>query len=302
MKARYILAVFCGMLLCEAFLSAQTEEFRFKLYMESLSTGKKDTLELGVGPNGIVGCDYDSALCPVYTDPFFDTMNHIGAFIVDEYMLYSLYRGDTIRVNCPMYLKKRIGKLGVDMNILIPLNECPIRFSWDQSLLQDASVQIPVLTNWIPGYRPDVGQGYYWRPFYVDMSKQSSLEFNFFDKPGATVDSLIYFVYVQDSSMREHAYVYVIVCLGEPDWLTNQRGKAPQELRIIPNPARNTFVWESDALIHSWQVYSVSGKLVCSGRGTDREIDCHQWSPGVYIWRGFDATKAVRCHTRIIKL
>ena len=32
MKAKYVLVVFCGMLLCEA-LSAQTEEFRFKLYL-----------------------------------------------------------------------------------------------------------------------------------------------------------------------------------------------------------------------------------------------------------------------------
>ena len=292
MKAKYILAVFCGMLLCEA-LSAQTEEFRFKLYLESLSSGKKDTLELGVGPNGIVGCDYDSTLCTVYTEPFFDTVEHIGAFIVDDEYYgnwdahYNWWhdQGDTIRVNCPMYLKKRIGKLGYDMVIIYPLSELPIVFRWDQSLLQAPMVQRPVFTNWCSGGRYCVGQGVKWRPLGTYMHSASYCELYGYDIPGTRGDSITYLTYIQDSSGKEHIYMHMFVCLG--DWTLNEQiEEAESYVKVFPNPAKEKFVWKSEIPIKYWQVFSSTGRIMQEGNGQKQEVDCFCWKSGIYYWRG----------------
>ncbi|MDE5575449.1 MAG: T9SS type A sorting domain-containing protein, partial [Bacteroidales bacterium] len=294
MKAKYILAVFCGMLLCEA-LSAQTEEFRFKLYMESLSSGKKDTLELGVGPNGIVGCDYDSTLCTVYTEPFFDTVDHIGAFIVDDERGcrnwdirydWSNERGDTIRVNCPMYLKKRIGRLSNDMVIIFPLSELPIVFRWNQALLQDPMVYRPVFTNWCSGRRYCVGQGVNWKMLGTFMHIASSYELDNYDRPGKRGDSITFLTYIQDSSGQEHAYMHMFVCLGEIDrFSSNQIEKEESLVKIFPNPAKERFVWKSEIPIKHWQVFSQNGRIVIEGNDNQQEIDCQGWASGFYVFR-----------------
>ena len=148
---------------CIAFAFGQ-EEFTFKLYMESLANGKKDTLELGASPNGLTGCDYDSALCPPVLYPFNDTMSHIGAFAVTgepRYFDYE-YNGNNFDTNydppleCPVFLKKRIVPLRYDMVIVFPASAVPIRLSWDSVLLSDPAVASPVLTDFRPSLRWDV--------------------------------------------------------------------------------------------------------------------------------------------------
>ena len=66
------------------FASGQEAEFSFKLYMESLANGKKDTLELGISPDGHIGCDYQNVDADVVFDPFLDQQTHIGAFVTPD--------------------------------------------------------------------------------------------------------------------------------------------------------------------------------------------------------------------------
>lgn len=296
MKAKYILAVLCGMIFSEVFVSAQMEEFRFKLYLESLSSGKKDTLELGIGSNGMVGCDYDSTLCTVYTDPFFDTVDHIGAFVVDDkngcnhwdaYYNWYLEEGDTIRIECPMYIKKRIGKVNEDMVIVFPLAELPIMFSWDQSLFQDTLQSLhPIFTNWCSGRRPDVGQGHKWRAVGVwDMSEVSFYELEAYENPGERGDSITFLTFIQDISGQEHPYMHMFIGLVTTEMLSiSQNGEVESFVKLFPNPAKDRFVWKSGIPIKHWQVFSQNGRAILEGSGQQNEIDCSFWASGLYVF------------------
>ena len=301
MKTKTIISTILGLSLLYGLLPAQTEEFRFKLYMESLANGKKDTLELGVGPDGLVGCVYDSTLCPVYADPFFDTA-HVGAFIVDrEWGTWENKEFDTIRVDCPMYVKKRVGIHGRDMVIVFPLSACPIRFSWNQSLLGYGNVKSPMFTNWFSGRRYDVGQGHHWRPFYLDMSKDSSFELTTFENPGsATYDSLVYLTYIRDSSGQEHAYVHVFVCLGER-FVKNEEPKRMESVRISPNPVRHQLRLESVVPLTSWRIYTTYGQLLREGMESTETINCENLPQGLYILDCEDA-QGGRCFVRFIRI
>lgn len=289
MKAKYILAVVCGMLLCEA-LSAQTEEFRFKLYMESLSSGKKDTLELGVGPNGIVGCDYDSTLCTVYTEPFFDTVEHIGAFIVPDlslaYRYYPFDFGyDTLRVECPVYFKKRIGICKEDITIIVPFSEQPVKVYWDNTLFDNPNLKKPYITTKHPSYRFDVGQGDIWRPVTADLANTSScMPWYWYGEEGTRNDSLEFLCFVPDSVQKEHPYTYVFIRLCD-EILSNNRKEERTPISIYPNPGINYFTWESSVPLRQWRIYSISGKLILSGKGSDTEINCQDWASGIYVFR-----------------
>lgn len=61
--------------------------------------------------------------------------------------------------------------------------------------------------------------------------------------------------------------------------------KAVQPVSIFPNPIRDRFKINSDIELNEWQVYSVSGKLILSGRGADTEINCRDWAAGIYVFR-----------------
>lgn len=299
MKAKHILAVFCGMLLFEAFLSAQTEEFRFKLYLESLSSGKKDTLELGVGPNGygVHDCRYDSTLCSVYTSPFFDTVEHIGAFLVpgveevrEEIQERPLFQ-DIFRVECPIYAKKRISILRSDLVVVFPAKEQPVKVSWDKQQFQNPIVKRPILTNMDEGYRFD----FLIRPFiYRLMSKEDEclINYSFSSSPNSDL-----YTYITDSTGAEHPYIHFYVLLGwtwglewdDPDWwLAIENSNQQASVSVFPNPIHDQFKISSDMELKAWRVYSVAGKLILSGRGIDTEIDCQNWVSGIYVfcWEG----------------
>lgn len=293
MKAKYILAVVCGMLLCEA-LSAQTEEFRFKLYLESLNSGKKDTLEFGVGPNGYGwgghswngwhNCEYDTALCPVYTEPFFDTTEHIGAFIVPGTDGYRRNHYDTLRVLCPFYAKKRIGIVGSDMVAVFPASEQPVKISWDREALRNPIIKTPILTTFESGLRYDVLSGSHWLPIKVIMSDVSECQVGY-DYEGDRHDSLGYCVYIQDSLGGEHPYVYFFILTGQDrhadiDIITQQ-----SSVLIQPNPTQERFSISNDIELKEWRIYSISGKLILSGKGSDTEINCQDWASGIYVFR-----------------
>lgn len=306
MKARYILAVFCGMLLTEVFLSAQTEEFRFKLYMESLSTGKKDTLEFGVGPNGYgwggnywsgwYDCEYDTALCPVYTDPFFDTVEHIGAFIVPGTDGYRDHY-DTLRVLCPFYAKKRIGLLGssiagrqgTDMVAVFPASEQPVKINWDRMALQNPIIKTPVLTTFESGLRYDVIASSQWTPIMVIMSDQSECVVGYDTTRKANDrDSLAMLAYIQDSLGGEHPYVYFFVLTGQNRNVGLNPNTKPSPVSIQPNPVKEHFSIYSDIGLQDWRIYSISGKLILSGEGDVTEINCNGLVSGIYVFHWKD--------------
>lgn len=288
MKAKYILSVFCGMLLFEAFLSAQTEEFRFKLYMESLSSGKKDTLELGVGPRGykVDDCRYDSTLCPVYTSPFFDTAEHIGAFLVpgieDPHHSFQ----DKFRVKCLLYAKKRIGLLGSDLVIVFPAKEQPVKVSWDMKQLQNPIIETPILTNMDEGCRFDALR----RPCVLHlMSEESDCLISY--PVSSSPDSYLY-TYITDSAGEEHPYIHFYVLPGRDrrevfgGWeLATEDFNHQISVSVSPNPIRDRFTISSDMELKEWQIYSVSGRLILSGRDTEREFNCQDWASGLYIFR-----------------
>ena len=290
MKAKYILAIFCGMLFCEAFLSAQTEEFRFKLYLESLSSGKKDTLELGVGPNGyaVHDCRYDSNLCPVYTSPFFDTAEHIGAFVVPA--VKKPYSGEKFRVECPIYGKKRIGLLKSDLVVIFPAKEQPVKVSWDMRLLQDPIIKTPIMTNIDEGGRFDC----HWRlPILLFMSEEDTclIDYSIGEE---WFDSVSLYTYITDSAGREHPYIHFYVLPGwdrklsdlGDDWgLALENSNQQFSVSVSPNPIHNRFKINSDVALKEWRIHSVSGKLILSGKGNDTEIDCQGWASGIYVFR-----------------
>lgn len=297
MKVKYILTIFCGMLLCEA-LSAQTEEFRFKLYMESLSSGKKDTLELGVGPNGykVHDCRYDSTLCPVYTSPFFDTAEHIGAFLVPGVKdPRHSFQDDKFRVECPIYAKKRIGLLGSDLVIVFPAKEQPVKVSWDMQQLQSSIVETPILTNIDEGGRFDCfGR----LPILLlFMSEKDTCLIDYFIEE-EWFDSVSLYTYITDSAGGEHPYIHFYILPGwdrrwvfgdDDDWWNRisieDDIKRQVPVLVSPNPIHDRFKIDSDIALKEWRVYSVSGKLILSGRGNDMEIDCQNWASGIYVFR-----------------
>lgn len=279
--------------LCMA-VSAQTEEFRFKLYLESLSSGKKDTLELGVGPNGMVGCDYDSTLCTVYTEPFFDTAEHIGAFLVPGIREpHPAYRDDKFRVSCPIYAKRRIVLWERDLVVVFPAKEHPVRVNWDMQQLQNPIVETPILTNIDEGGRFDAVH----RPaILLFMSETDSCLIDY-SNYGQWCDSAGLYTYITDSTGVEHPYIHFYVLLGEDrdlgfgdwgdwwNWIGTEDVKRCILVSVSPNPIRDRFKINSDIELNEWQVYSVSGKLILSGRGADTEINCRDWAAGIYVFR-----------------
>ncbi|MCM1168609.1 MAG: T9SS type A sorting domain-containing protein [Bacteroides sp.] len=290
MKAKYILAVICGLLLSEC-LSAQTEEFRFKLYLESLSSGKKDTLELGVAPDGYGwnDCRYDSLLCPVYTDPFFDTAEHIGAFMIPGLQDDGYHN---MRVECPIYAKKRVGLLHSDLTVVFPASEQPVKVSWDKQLLQAPDIQLPILTNVEYGGRFDAFN----RPvLIVIMSEQNACTIDY-SQWGYEFDW--WYTYVLDSADVNHPYIHFYILTGYYDPF-HPDGPNPYEpvsvetmqkgsITVFPNPVQDYLEISGDIDLQEWRMYSVSGRLIRTGIGSEKEVDCRDWPSGIYIlqWAG----------------
>ena len=295
MKSKYILAVSCGMLLCEAFLSAQTEEFRFKLYLESLSSGKKDTLELGVGPNGIVGCDYDSTLCTIYTDPFFDTVDHIGAFIVPELDYAAAYSmcgmdWDPLGVRCAMYSKKRIGRKGIELPIVFPASAQPVKVSWDCHQMKNSIVKIPLLVKLGPRLYSDFFGQLKPEMLHLDMREDASCIIAYQEKPMNYIDSTLSFIYIEDSSGTNRIYHFFSIVLGYQT-ASSETVNENIAISLFPNPAKERFVWESEIPIKHWQVFSQNGKIVVEGNGQEQDVKCFYWKNGIYYWRGIAADR-----------
>lgn len=288
MKAKYILAIFCGMFLCEA-LSAQTEEFRFKLYMESLSSGKKDTLELGVGPNGIVGCDYDSTLCTVYTEPFFDTVEHIGAFIVPELdydAAYSMCGIDwkPLGVRCSMYSKKRIGRNSIELPIVFPASAQPVKVCWECRQMKNPIVKMPLLVKLGPRLYGDFFGQLKPEMLHLDMREDSSCIIAYQEKTMNYIDSTLSFIYIEDSSETNHIYHFFSIVLGYQT-ASSETFNENIAISLFPNPAKERFVWKSEIPIKHWQIFSQNGGIVIEGNGNQQEIDCRNWASGVYVFR-----------------
>ncbi len=303
MKTKTIISTILGMSLLYGLLPAQTEEFRFKLYMESLANGKKDTLELGVGPDGYGwggnepwgvwhDCQYDSTLCPVYTEPFFDTVEHIGAFVVPGTDAFREHT-DTLRVLCPFYAKKRIGLLGVDMVVVLPASARPVKVSWDRELMQSPIVETPILTTFEHRARWD-----------RDASSLSTLKVIMSDKHECEVgkahgisryDSVAALAYIKDSMGGEHPYVQFFILTGQDRHAAVEDKLASSAVEAWPNPVREKFQIRNSVALREWQVYSVTGKRMGTGVRTDTEIDCAAWPSGIYVlyWKAKDGQNGV---------
>ncbi|MBO8433386.1 MAG: T9SS type A sorting domain-containing protein [Bacteroidetes bacterium] len=285
------------------FVSGQ-ESFSFKLYMESLANGKKDTLELGISPNGCTGCDYDSSLCSPVFYPFDDTIAHIGAFAVTgepQYFDYE-YNGNNFDTNydppleCPVFLKKRIVPLRYDMVIVFPASAVPIRLSWDSVLLSDPTVASPVLTDLRPSLRwdiIDIGSNYKeW------MSECSSFTIGGYGWGWSGVPAL---TSIYDSAGNRHRYQYCFIQLGLDRTATNEIEKeCPNVIKIIPNPVTESFTFYSDMTLQTWRVFNIAGQIIASGAGSQSQVDCHGWNKGLYIFEGI-SPQMQKYHVKFIK-
>lgn len=290
MKVKYVLAVFCGLFLFETFLPAQTEELRFKLYLESLSNGKKDTLELGVGPNGLAGCVYDSALGLVYAEPFFDTVEHIGAFVVPELdydAAYSMCAMDwqPLGVRCSMYSKKRIGRSSVELPVVFPASAQPVKVSWECRRMGNYGGNVPVLVKLGPRVRGDFFGKLRPEMLHLDMRKDSSCVIAYQEEPMSSIDSTLSYIYIEDSLGAYHIYHFFSV-IFENQTASAEMSEESGGLSLFPNPAREKFFWKSEIPIRRWQVFSQSGRMMAEGDGQKQEIDCNRWADGIYYWRG----------------
>ena len=288
---------------CIAFAFGQ-EEFTFKLYMESLANGKKDTLELGASPNGLTGCDYDSALCPPVLYPFNDTMSHIGAFAVTgepRYFDYE-YNGNNFDTNydppleCPIFLKKRIVPLDYDMVVVCPASAFPIRLSWDSVLLSNPAIASPVLTDMRPALRwdiIDIGCNYKeW------MTEKSSFTIGGYGWGWSGVPAL---TSIYDSAGNRHRYQYFFIRLGTDRYASNENKKeSAKTIALIPNPASESFCFYSETPLQEWRIFNSTGQIVSAGTSAETEINCKSWPKGLYVFEGITSTQQ-RHHVKLIK-
>ena len=306
MKTKILLGTILALALSSLHVaSGQEAESSFKLYMESLANGKKDTLELGVSPNGLDGsdCDYDSLLCGPSYYPFADTNQHIGAFAIQD-----LYTWFYQLCPNPVFVKRWIARTpdypGTMNSMIVPLSALPVRIHWDSTLFQSSPMEIPALTDWNYGGYPDAGIG----TVKADMSECSEVCLMTISQYLAFIDSIgprnipdqyryvsegdgdtsDLYIQIPDSMGSEHVYRYFSIVYNYRS--DNEEQSLAQAVRIQPNPASEFFSWHSEIPIASWTIHDISGKTILQGSGNQTRIDCQNWPAGLYIFEWLSNT------------
>lgn len=71
-------------------------------------------------------------------------------------------------------------------------------------------------------------------------------------------------------------------------------------LLISPNPASETFAYQSKTPIKNWIVRNISGQLILQGDANQTEIDCQSWPAGLYIFE-WETAGGQKGRTKIVK-
>lgn len=288
------------------FVSGQ-ESFSFKLYMESLANGKKDTLELGIAPDGYIGCDYENVDADVVFDPFLDQQTHIGAFVTPDRQ-WNEERFQYIP-NCMVFYKKGIntdqgsseyGPL-YDVCIPVPSNSLPAVLRWDKTqipchtLLEDKKL----MDGWM---KSDVHKTHY--GITVLMQKTDSFVLNPLPDSSSgnfsykMPDSIFYQTFITDSAGNDHGFRNLYINFHTS--AANENAITPQRVQIIPNPVSESFYWQSDIPLEEWKIYDISGRKMLQGDASQPSINCHEWPDGLYVFEGITPSKK-HYHVKFIK-
>ena len=277
------------------FVSGQ-ESFSFKLYMESLANGKKDTLELGIAPDGYIGCDYENVDADVVFDPFLDQQTHIGAFVTPDRQ-WNEERFQYIP-NCMVFYKKGIntdqgsseyGPL-YDVCILVPSNSLPAVLRWDKTqipchtLLEDKKL----MDGWMKSDVPKTHYG-----ITVLMQKTDSFVLNPLPDSSSgnfsykMPDSIFYQTFITDSAGNDHGFRNLYIDFHTS--AANENTITSQRVQIIPNPVSESFYWQSDTPIKEWEIRNTSGQLILNGANQQNQIHCQGWPNGLYFFTWEDS-------------
>ena len=307
MKLKTLLSGTAFALLSLSLIRGQ-ESFSFKLYMESLANGKKDTLELGIAPDGYIGCDYENVDADVVFDPFLDQQTHIGAFVTPDRQ-WNEERFQYIP-NCMVFYKKGIntdqgsseyGPL-YDVCILVPSNSLPAVLRWDKTqipchtLLEDKKL----MDGWMKSDVPKTHYG-----ITVLMHKTDS--FVLYPLPDSSSgnfsykmpDSIFYQTFITDSAGNDHGFRNLYIDFHTS--AANENIITSQRVQIIPNPVSESFYWQSDTPIKEWEIRNTCGQLILNGANQQNQIHCQGWPNGLYFftWEDIHGNHGVQ---KIIKM
>ena len=272
------------------------EQFSFKLYMESLANGKRDTLELGIAPNGYIGCDYQNMDAEVVFDPFPNQETHIGSFVTPDRQ-WNEERFQYVP-NCMVFSKKGInaeqgtseyGPL-YDVCFLIPSNSLPVILRWDNSQIPCPAglVDRKAMDGWLDHAEPQKTH------YGISVSMQNTNSFVLNPLPDGSEenfssrmpDSIFYQTFIRDSAGIDHGFRNLYLNFTPSS--SNEGNLASHDLRITPNPAKESFSWQSETSVKEWRIYDFSGKLIRQGNGNQKKVDCKNWPEGVYIFHCID--------------
>lgn len=316
MKQRFYVLIM--MLLVSGFLEVCAQDMAFPIYFESLKTGKKDTLWLGLDRDGPRNCDYDSLLCEPVRNPFRDTASHVGAYAVtgDPRNFDREYGSDDNNppLECPVFLKKRYvpvyysSYFGACIPVVFPASEAPVRLSWDSVLMSNPLIETPILTDYPLYCWWDVmrNEGCTYREvMYKRSSYVLGTEIDIDGEKNPKWDSEYppFHVLIADSSGKEHVYLATIVstCVnlraGTEGISTEGRS---QVVRITSNPVGNILEWSSTVEVKLWSVYDIMGRQMVSGRGDLQSVDAGTWPSGLYFFR-WESKDGQRGSVRFVK-
>ena len=295
MKLKTLLSGTAFALLSLSLIRGQ-ESFSFKLYMESLANGKKDTLSLGFSANGHDWNDYgfDSTRETPISDFLADTLNRIGAFILPGEGGFGFLEPSDV-----LFFKERTAKWNANLTIIVPNPALPVRLTWDSSLFLG---KWALLTDLNPGGWPDSYPSLS-EPIEIWMDKSSSglLESKWTNDDNDREYYHVFFPteayyheYHPDSAGMFYVYHKLYV------WMKESASNNPQtelEGKVVfrQNPVEDILQWTSPLPLRLWKVYDIFGRIIAQGNDSQTQIDCHDWPAGLYFfeWKYTNGTHGI---------
>ena len=320
MKTKILSVTILALALSALHFASGQEEFSFKLYMESLANGKKDTLELGIFPDTYYFDSrdpYPDSLLqnPVY-DPFADTAN-IGAYVLPNGTYYQDINRDGYQRVYPPYVKRFTGLRNTDMYIIVPCQTLPVKLTWDSVHLSSEAAKSPLITDWTAEGRPDAptpglsfngymdrmsGMTLYslWQLVQGGYDFLHEIGYPYFYMPHLG-DSIRMHVAIEDSTGKDHIYKLFFISLGYDATIgTEETIEASSPVAIFPNPVSSTLNIRSCFPLQDWKIYDISGRLIAQGSDDHAEVNCQGWPDGLYFlsWKDIQGNHGIQ---KIIK-
>ncbi len=283
------------------FASGQ-EEFSFKLYMESLANGKKDTLELGFSPNGYESYDYgyDSTCETPAIDFRADTLHHTGAFIIPGVEHFGLCKPTDA-----VCFKGRTAAWNADLCIILPEKALPVQLTWDSALFKNQWI---MLSERSMGCWPD----YFPFPALTELWMQESgsclleSKWDILDEAEREQFYLFfptdayYHEYHPDSAGMFDIYQKFYIWGRNTVGIESQTNQGKMALTILQNPVQDILAWKNPSDILDWKIFDLSGRLIRQGNDSQNRVDCHDWPAGLYFlsWKDIQGNHGIQ---KIIK-